>query len=294
MNNPFVSVIIPVFNDKDRLILCLQALEKQNYSKDKYEVIVVDNGSTDNVQSIVKQFNQAKLAFEKKTGSYAARNKGISVAKGILLAFTDSDCIPCEDWLKNGVYHITQNSKCGLVAGKIKIFPQTNGYPTLIELYDISTGFQQECYLKERHFSVTANLITSKRVVKQVGLFNPLLKSGGDLDFGLRIHKAGYEQIYADKVIVMHPARHTFSQLFNQAIRVAGGRYQLAKESHNTKHKKQYFTHFSTISNSLIKIWALPQLSVITRFGLIGIGFSLRFISTWAHLRLLLGGKAVR
>ena len=89
--NQFVSVIIPVFNDAERLKICLTALEKQTYPQDYYEVIVVDNGSDENLENVVKQFTQAKLAYYPELGSYAARNHGIALAKGEILAFTDAD-----------------------------------------------------------------------------------------------------------------------------------------------------------------------------------------------------------
>lgn len=118
----FVSVIIPVFNDAERLKICLTALETQTYPQDCYEEIVVDNGSDESLENIVKQFPQAKLAYCNNPGSYAARNHGISLAKGEILAFTDSDCIPASDWLTMGVKRLVATANCGLVAGKIEIF----------------------------------------------------------------------------------------------------------------------------------------------------------------------------
>ena len=87
---PKVSVIIPVFNDKQRLEKCLEALENQTYPKDCYQIVVVDNASTVDLKSTVMQFQQARLYYEEKPGSYAARNKGLSVATGEIIAFTDS------------------------------------------------------------------------------------------------------------------------------------------------------------------------------------------------------------
>ena len=80
----FVSVIIPVYNDAERLKKCLLALEKQTYPQAQYEVIVVDNASEENIKDVVSQFPQARLTFENSPGSYAARNQGISIAKGEL------------------------------------------------------------------------------------------------------------------------------------------------------------------------------------------------------------------
>lgn len=69
MNKPFVSVIIPVLNDSERLQTCLKALENQTYPKSMYEVIVVDNGSDENIEGLVSQYIQAKLSNESRPGS---------------------------------------------------------------------------------------------------------------------------------------------------------------------------------------------------------------------------------
>jgi len=99
-STPFVSVIIPVYNDPERLKTCLQALEEQTYPQSSYEVIVVDNGSDESIEPIVTEFNQAKAGYEPHPGSYAARNKGLSLARGEVIAFTDADCIPALDWIE--------------------------------------------------------------------------------------------------------------------------------------------------------------------------------------------------
>ena len=76
MSKPFVSVIIPVYNDSKRLQICLNALDNQTYPKDKYEVTAIDNGSDEEVSPLVSVYRQAKAIYEAKPGSYAARNKG--------------------------------------------------------------------------------------------------------------------------------------------------------------------------------------------------------------------------
>ena len=73
---PYVSVILPVYNDTERLKICLEKLTDQSYSKDKYEIIVIDNNSTDNIKDLHKIFLQVKFLLEDKIqSSYAARNK---------------------------------------------------------------------------------------------------------------------------------------------------------------------------------------------------------------------------
>src|SRR5688572_22754402 len=153
----FVSVIIPVLNDGDRLHRCLAALEEQTYPGDRFEVIVVDNGSKHDPAEIVAEFPHAKLAREAKPSSYAARNVGIALAKGDILAFTDSDCVPTKQWLEAGVAALTSSPDCGMVAGAVEVFCKDEQNPTAVELFERVSAFPQERYLREYHYGVTAN-----------------------------------------------------------------------------------------------------------------------------------------
>ena len=80
MNYPFVSVILPVYNGERYIKKCLESLMNQSYPKDKYEVIVIDNGSSDSTVEILKTItnSQIQVLYESKRGSYAARNTGVS------------------------------------------------------------------------------------------------------------------------------------------------------------------------------------------------------------------------
>lgn len=232
-NDPFISVIIPVFNDGERLKLCLEALAQQTYSRSHFEVIVVDNGSDDlaSIATAVEPYDNVTLASESTPGSYAARNRGLSLAKGEAIAFTDADCIPAPDWIEQGVRHLRQTPNCGLVAGNIEIFPQDVNHPTPVELFEMATAFPQEHHLQTLKYGPTANLFTFKSVVEQVGGFDQDLKSGGDLDWGRRVHASGYQQIYAEEVRVAHPARASFHQMGQKVTRLAGGHYDLLQRN---------------------------------------------------------------
>ncbi len=224
-----VSVIIPVFNDAERLKICLAALEAQTYPQDDYETIVVDNGSDESIENIVKQFPQTRLAYCIEPGSYAARNRGISLAEGEILAFTDSDCIPAPDWLATGVKWLLTTVNCGLLAGKIEIFFKNNDRPTAVELYDSATFFNQQQYIEEQNYGATANLFTYSSVFDRVGLFNSQLKSGGDKEWGQRVFDRGYSLIYVEETRIAHPARYSFGQMYRKIARVRGVGYEQAR-----------------------------------------------------------------
>ncbi len=231
MNTPFVSVIIPVYNDSARLRTCLAAIKDQTLSKEKYEVIVIDNNSTDGIRGVVKEFEQVRLAYEEKPGSYAARNKGISLAKGEVLAFTDSDCIPSQKWLEKGLDQLRAEPNCGFVAGEIKIFFITPEKPNPIELYDSLFNLQQQKYVEEQGWGATANLFAFREVFESVGVFDATLQSGGDAEWGKRVSAAGYSTFYADGCYILHPARHSFSELCRKDRRTVRGAYTLSQTS---------------------------------------------------------------
>ncbi|MEL6605511.1 MAG: glycosyltransferase family 2 protein [Cyanobacteria bacterium J06614_10] len=220
----FVSVIVPVFNDAERLRICLEALAGQTYDAASYEVIVVDNGSdeSENIAGVVSNFPLAVYAYEPRPGSYAARNKGLALAKGPVLAFTDADCIPSPTWIETGTQYLERTPNCGLVAGRIELFfKREKG--NAIELYENLTAFSQQRWLTEAHGAATANVFTFKSVVEKVGPFNESLFSSGDFEWSERVFLAGYRQVYAQDACVAHPARHTLKQLYKRTVRIAGG-----------------------------------------------------------------------
>lgn len=226
-NYPFVSVIVPVYNNCEQLKICLQSLHDQTYPHNCYEVIVVDNASSEDIESATHQFSQVTFTSESKPGSYAARNQGISLAKGEVVAFTDSDCIPAKNWLEKGVEKLIEFPDCGLVGGKIELFFQMPGQPTAIEFYEAITYLDQKQNISQSKFSATANLFTFSSRFKAVGLFDDELKSGGDLEWCKRVASRGYQLIYAEDVYVKHPARSSFKELHKRITRMIGGHYQL-------------------------------------------------------------------
>ena len=234
---PFVSVIIPVYNDADRLSNCLSALERQTYPYQSFEVIVVDNASNENFAPIIENHPHVRILFQNRKGSYAARNKGIPETKGQIIAFTDSDCLPASDWIEKGVNQLIITNNCGIIGGRVKLFYKNRSNPTAVEVYDSVTFFQQQFYIEKAHFSVTANLFTFKSVFENVGLFNDKLGSGGDIEWCRRVYASGLGLYYADDAIVKHPARHSISQMVKKVIRVTKGRFEMDIEKNNILQK---------------------------------------------------------
>ncbi len=293
-----VSVIIPVYNDSERLKLCLEALENQTYSKDLYEVIVIDNASQDDIKNLVSNFSQAKYTYESQPGSYVARNHGISIAKGEILAFTDSDCIPALDWIENGVASLLSTPNCGLVAGRIDLFFQNPDQPTGVELYEkIELNFFQDEKLQKHQYGMTANIFTFKDVINNIGNFDSTLKSGGDRQWGQRVFAAGYKQVYASDACVAHPARHSFSQLRKRITRLAGGRFDrnMSKNPSSMEIAKDIVFTFKPPFRSLYRAWKNEHLTgFVRKLQFISIMFFARYLIIIEKFRLYLGGSSQR
>lgn len=225
---PMVSIVIPVFNDWERLEACLEALERQTYPVDRFEVLVVDNGSDSAVPDGTARYVNVTVLHEPKPGSYAARNRGLASAVGEVLAFTDSDCVPRADWLERGVARLRTTENPGFVGGKIELFFRNPRRPNAAEIYESVVAFPQEIEVTRGRRSVTANMMTLRSVLDEVGTFDDRLRSGGDLELTRRISDAGFEATYGDDVVVRHPARASLAELFRKQRRVARGQYELA------------------------------------------------------------------
>lgn len=251
MLNSFVSVIIPVFNDSERLNICLQALEAQTYPKSLYEVIVVDNCSPESIEPIVAKFKQAKSSFEASPGSYAARNKGIALAKGEIFAFIDSDCLPKHQWIENGVKAL-ESEAADLVGGKVTFTFSPEKTPS--EMYDSISNMQIKKNIETRRVTKTANLFIRKHVFESIGLFPAELQSGGDVLWTKRATDANFKLIYSPDAEVFHPARKLLLLLKKQ-YRVGRGQTSIWLEQGQTLKQVIIKTLFDFRPPSLRKFW---------------------------------------
>lgn len=225
-----VSVIIPVLDDFERLAKCLAALAAQTWDLGALEVIVVDNGSRGDVSEVTKPFPFVRLAKEPTPGSYAARNAGLELVTGNVIAFTDSDCVPEPNWVERGVDAVQRLGPNVVVGGQVVLFPREPERPTLAEAFELAVGFSQQLYVEQKHYAVTANLFTTPHVFARVGRFDAKLKSGGDKEWGTRAFAAGVTLVYDENTVVRHPARRSMQELLHKRARVVGGHLAILRE----------------------------------------------------------------
>lgn len=229
-SSSILSVIIPVYNDPDGLRQTLFSLINQRHNLE-FEIVVVDNNSTDNTPQVVKEFEgkHPEVVFSYKEtdiqSSYAARNTGIQNASGEILAFIDADVTVESDWVTSVIEWFEETTVDYLGCNVEMYIP--DGRNSIWAQYDISMGLPVEHYLETKQFMPTCALAVRREVIDEIGFFDQSLTSGGDKEFGKRVHRAGYRMEYDDQLLVRHPVRTTFEEHIAKAKRIGVGQYQL-------------------------------------------------------------------
>ncbi|MCM2681492.1 glycosyltransferase [Echinimonas agarilytica] len=287
-----IAVIIPVYNDGDRLELCLNALQQQTLAPHRFHIVAVDNGSETPPTHLEGRYPNFTLLHESKPGSYSARNKALSFIKADIYAFTDADCIPEPQWLEHALAGLVHSS-IDAVGGAVGIFCADPKQPQPIEILDVIKAFPQRTYVETQHYAVTANLVMTQHAFDMTGWFNDALKSGGDKEWCRRLHAAGGQLIYSDTAKVLHPARASLAEHETKARRVAHGAYARRKTDPNTAK----FVGWSGILMGLMPpirkgqvIWQrFAELSASTRIKAIGYYYYVNAYAAWQKIRCHLG-----
>ncbi len=216
---PFASVIIPVLNAKKYLPDTLKALDEQTYPQDRFEIILIDNGSGDGTLEYLLGTDYITLHNSRARNPYISRNMGAEKAKGEILVFLDITCTPTEHWLEEGVNSIINGAD--LVGGNIKFkYHSTN--PTLGEWYDSITFVNVEEYIKRFKSAVGGNLFVSREVWRGAGAFPEDMRSGADSYWTRRASAKGYTLTFAENATVSYPARE-LKGVIKKSYRVGKG-----------------------------------------------------------------------
>ena len=187
--NPlWISVVVCTFNRADHLSRLLDSIESQTLSKNRYEVIIVDNNSTDDTPDIARAFceehSNVVCVTEENQGLAHARNRGMEEARGVFVAYTDDDAVLPETWLEKAANII---SKCGYAALGGPYYPfyeQKKPYWYKDEYGSSSWLPKEECFLEEK-FLVGGNMFYRKDFLKAVNGFPvDYGMSGGSLGYG--------------------------------------------------------------------------------------------------------------
>lgn len=212
-----ISVIIPHLNQNEALNFCIASLQKQDYPLDKVEIIVVDNGSKITPTLPREAFKSLLVLSEAEPGPGPARNTGVAASGGEMLFFIDADCTADPDWIKSGVSSLLSGD-APIIGGDVQIPIADKTNMTALEAYEMVFAYQQETYIKKVGFSGSGNLATSRTVFDKVGPF-PGIEVAEDRAWGASAFKKGFKFTYCPEMIIYHPARETFDEIFQKWAR---------------------------------------------------------------------------
>ncbi|NLG71009.1 MAG: glycosyltransferase [Chloroflexi bacterium] len=214
---PFtVSVIVPVYNGSRTIRDCLEALLAQDYPQDHYEIIVVDNNSSDATPRLVSAYSRVTLLHQREVqSSYASRNQGARCARGEILAFTDADCQPAPDWISQLVKPFSDPHILA-VGGMVKDSPPSN----LVEAFlgEVSSlGNYHQAPGQFLRPLLTANAAFRKTAFDSAGGFNENLYTGADIDLAWRLQLDHPDCVcYSTAAVVFHHHRSNLKSMFRQ------------------------------------------------------------------------------
>ncbi len=209
----FVSVVVPALNAPERTRTCLEALLDQTYPRDCYEIIVIDNGSTDTTPQVIRQYPVVFLSEDNIQSPYAARNRGIRQARGEIIAMIDINCTAAPGWLTNGIEVLT-SKKADLIGGQVTF--TFSPEKTAAEIFDSVSNVQIKRNIENRGVTKGGNLFVRRSVFDSIGLFPEHLRSGGDVLWTGQATRAGFTLLYAPGAEVFYPARKLFPLMKKQ------------------------------------------------------------------------------
>jgi glycosyltransferase involved in cell wall biosynthesis len=209
---PHVSVIVPTHNRAERLGGLLQDLISQDAPHLRYEIIIVDNRSKDDTYAVVANLsrttNLIRYCFEPEPGASCARNRGIALAGGPILAFIDDDVRPARDWVSSVWRAFQRHPEVDCVGGRVEprwpVTPPTwltrQHWPPLA----LQIGRGDAPYLDRDHASaclISANFACRAEVFAEIGGFSPAYLRDEDREFNMRMWAAGKRGKYEDSVV---------------------------------------------------------------------------------------------
>jgi len=216
-----ISIIIPCYNASATLERCLTAVMHQEF--DSYEVVVVDNGSSDGSIELVEGWKShsmipLKLIHEPVRGAAAARNRGVAEAKGEWLAFTDADCVPDVCWLHTGAL-LMESSNAAALAGPAWGTMEGDTSAKVMGLMTLSVGMSEHWGSdpgpEGMHGFAAANLWVRSSVFKALAGFNASLDvSGEDVDFCSRLYRSKEKILYSPSLKINHIHQSGIANMF--------------------------------------------------------------------------------
>jgi len=288
-----VSIVVPFLNAGKTLRKLLISLLNQDFPKLAYEIVLVDDGSSDGSLETISDLVKSSIVRIKivrvleNKGCFHARNKGVKASEGEIIAFIDSDEIPDKMWLRRLVEPLFESKEVFGVCGKVI----TDAHKTLI-LPVVTAPIGATSISRGVVFAGTGNVAYRKSTLLEIGGFDEAFdpKWRGDSDLCLRVLERGLKIIYEPDAIVYHPVREqSLGEIWKEGFKRYKDVLLYSKHSKNSKFVKHHvgsgftkpFWRFSPLS---IFIFASGFLAVYAAFQSLTLLLYLVLISFLAWL----------
>jgi mycofactocin system glycosyltransferase len=235
---PTVTVVIPVKNRPGEIRDCLDSLKVLNYPKEKMEIIVVDDGSTDSTGDIIASYNVKLISLPKSKGASACRNIGVKEAKGEIIAFLDSDCTVSPGWIKELLPYFAFEG-VGAVGGFVNSYYNSScldKYEAACSSLNMGKRVLFERDAKTNFYVPSCNLFVKKDAFNQTGGFKESMHVGEDVDFCWRMRKLGYFLLYVPQGVIAHKHRNILAKMLKRRMEYGTSEADLYKK-HSDKEK---------------------------------------------------------
>ncbi len=262
MSKIMISVVIPTYNGSKYLNLCLKSLAEQTLDKELYEVLIVDNNSTDDTQDIIKSYIKKNTNFyyfvEKIMGGSHARNVGWAKSRGEYVAFIDDDAIADPSWLREMINFINNYPDAKAFGGPYigySEIPIPGWYPP--EIGSNYLGNKVKTINLKGEWLTGTNMVFKKDIFNMFGGLNEELGpkgntciDGEDTEFLLRLKKNNIPIYYSPDIIVKHliaKNRMNLKTLFTSA-------YNSGRNYNNLfDYEKSFFYYLYLFLKSILK-----------------------------------------
>ncbi len=227
---PFISIIIPTYNRPAQLKSCLESIACLDYSVERFEVVVVDDGSRMCLEPIVSPFRrQMQLTFlvQRNSGPGVARNNGTAKAKGRLLVFTDDDCMPAVGWLAALAARFVQTPDHAIGGRTMNALPE-NPYSAASQAIMDFVYAHYNADPDHARFFASNNLAVPADRFRLVGGFDRgwRLAASEDRQLCDRWLHSGYRMTYAPEAVVFHAHALTLGGFWRQHFNYGRGAFR--------------------------------------------------------------------
>ncbi len=266
-----VSVIIPAFNAEKTLRSCLDSLMNQDYSDD-YEVIVIDDGSTDLTPRIVQEFEKVRLIKQSNAGPAVARNRGAAEAKGDIILFTDSDCTPERNWISEMLKPFNNYSELVGVKGSYR----TRQKEITARFVQLEYEDKYDYMAKDKYidFIDTYSAAFKKDVfIEMKGYDSEFpVACAEDVELSYRLSNKGYKMVFNPDALVYHVHPDRFWSYLKKKYKFAYWRMlavknnpnKAIKDSHTPKiMKMQLLVPPALFGGALISVYSESGLYIV-------------------------------